>query len=87
MTSACVRKDTLRNDTQVFHKFRDSIFEIFLDLIKLQLHLLLPTFIDAEPRRGNIKRTLVSGKWIIITQKTDHSSIFTFPISCFYKII
>ena len=33
MTSACSSKDTLRNDTQVFLKFRDSIFEICLHLI------------------------------------------------------
>ena len=30
MTSACIFNDTLRNDTQVFLKFRDSIFEICL---------------------------------------------------------
>ena len=33
MTSACILKDTLRNDTQVFLKFRDSIFEVCLHLI------------------------------------------------------
>ena len=33
MTSACILKDTLRNDTQMFLKFRDSIFEICLHLI------------------------------------------------------
>ena len=33
MTSACIFKDTLRNHTQVFLKFRDSILEICLDLI------------------------------------------------------
>ena len=33
MTSACMFKDTLRNDTQVFLEFRDSIFEICLHLI------------------------------------------------------
>ena len=33
MTSACIFKDTLSNDTQVFHKFGDSIFEICLHLI------------------------------------------------------
>ena len=33
MTSACIFKDTLRNHTQVFHKFRDSIYEICLHLI------------------------------------------------------
>ena len=33
MTSACIFKDTLRNKTQVFLKFRDSIFAICLHLI------------------------------------------------------
>ena len=33
MTSACIFKDTLRNDTQVFLKFRNSIFEICLRII------------------------------------------------------
>ena len=33
MTSARIFKDTLRNDTQVFLNFRDSIFEICLHLI------------------------------------------------------
>ena len=56
MTSAWIFKDTLRNDTQVFLKFRNSILEIRLHPIKLQLHFLLPTFIDAEQRRGNIKQ-------------------------------
>ena len=35
MTSACIFKDALRNHTQVFLKFRDSIFEICLHLINL----------------------------------------------------
>ena len=33
MTSSCIFKDTLRNDTQVFRKFRNSILEICLHLI------------------------------------------------------
>ena len=35
MTSACYSKDTFRNHTHVFLKFRDSIFEICLHLINL----------------------------------------------------
>ena len=35
MTSACIFKDALRNHTQVFLKFRDSIFEICSHLINL----------------------------------------------------
>ena len=33
MTSACIFKVTLRNDTQLFLTFRDSVFEICLHLI------------------------------------------------------
>ena len=39
MTSACIFKDTLRNHTQVFFKFRDSIFEICLHLINFNCTL------------------------------------------------
>ena len=35
MTSACIFKDALRNHTQAFLKFRDSIFEICWHLINL----------------------------------------------------
>ena len=44
MTSACIFKDALRNHTQAFLKFRDSIFEICLHLINLNgtLETLLP---------------------------------------------
>ena len=39
MTSACIFKDTLRNHTQVFFKFRDSIVEICLHLINFNCTL------------------------------------------------
>ena len=39
MTSACIFKDTLRNHTQVFLKFRDSFIEICLHLINLNCTL------------------------------------------------
>ena len=39
MTSACIFKDTLRNHTQVFLKFRDSIIEICLHLINFNCTL------------------------------------------------
>ena len=46
MTSACIFKDTLKNHTQVFFKFRDSIIEICLRLIKLNCTLhFLPSLI------------------------------------------
>ena len=47
---------------------------------QLELHLLLPTFIDAEQRRGNIKGNPASRKWIIITRNTDHFLFFIFLI-------
>ena len=79
MTSACILKDTLRNDTQVFLKFRDFILEICLHLINWNFtSYFLPTFIDAEKRRGNIKGNPASWNWIIITRNTDHFLIFIF---------
>ena len=39
MTSACIFRDTLRNHTQVFLEFRDSIFEICLHLINFNCTL------------------------------------------------
>ena len=39
MTSACIFNDTLRNHTQVFLKFRDSIIEICLHLINFNCTL------------------------------------------------
>ena len=39
MTSACIFKDTLRNHTQVFLNFRDSIIEICLHLINFNCTL------------------------------------------------
>ena len=71
MTSACIFKDTLRYHTQVFLKFRNSILR-FVYISSYSTALLTPTFIDAEQRRGNIKRNPASGKWIRITRNTDH---------------
>ena len=80
MTSACIFRDTLRNHTQVFRKIRDSNFEICLRLINSKLHFLLPTFIDAEQLRGNIKGNPASQKLIIITRNTHHFLFFKFVI-------
>ena len=75
MTSACISKDTLRNQTQVFLEFRDSILRfVYISSTPTSL----PTSIDAEQRRGNIKRNPTSGNWTIIISDTDHSSIFIF---------
>ena len=74
MTSACIFKDTLRNHTQVFLKFRDSIIEICLHLINFNCTLDFLPFIDAQQRRGNIKRNPASGEWIRLARNTDHSN-------------
>ena len=50
MTPACILMDTLRNNTQMFLKFKDLFTSH-----QLELHSLLLIFIDAEQRRGNIK--------------------------------
>ena len=81
MTSACIFKDTLWNDTQVFLKIRDSLFLVLFTSHQLELHFLLPTFIDAEQRRGgNIKGNPAPRKWIITTRKTNHFLIFSFLV-------
>ena len=49
-------------------------FEICLHLINLNGMLDFLPFIDAEQRRGNIKRKLASRKSTTITRNTDHSA-------------
>ena len=46
MTSACILKDTLRNDTQMFLKFIDTIFEICLHLINSNI---TSSFLTSSP--------------------------------------
>ena len=55
MTSTCIFKDTLRNDTQVFFRFKDSTLRI-LYISSFQLHSWLPKFIDAEQELGKYQR-------------------------------
>ena len=50
---------------------------------QFELHFLLPTFIDAEQRRRNVKGNRASRKWTNITPNTDHSLIFNFWIQLF----
>ena len=78
-TSECILKDTLRKNTQVFLKFRDSIFEFCLYLINSNLtpYFLTPNFNAADRRRRNTKRSPAWWKWIITTPNTDH---FLIPI-------
>ena len=71
MTSACIFKDTLRNHTQVLLQFRNSLLRV---VYISSTPTSLPTFIDAEQRRGNIKRNPASRKWTTIISDTDHST-------------
>ena len=57
-----------------FLRIRNSIFEICLHLINLNGTLDFLPFIDAEQRRGSIKRKPASRKWTTITRNTDHST-------------
>ena len=74
MTSACIFKDTLRNHTQVFLEFRNSILRFVYISFNFNCTLDFLPFIAAEQRRGTIKGNPASGKWIRITRNTDHST-------------
>ena len=80
MTSACIFRDTLGNETQVFLKIGDSNFEICLHLINSNFTFyFLPSSMlssGAETSMGN----RASRNWIIITRKADHFPIFIFAI-------
>ena len=53
MTSACIFKNALMNDTRVFPKFKDSIFESCLHLNNSSF---TPYFLTSSTQeRGNIK--------------------------------
>ena len=84
MTSAYLSKDTLRNDTQVFLKFSDSIFEICLHLINSHCtSYFLPSSMLSSGAETSKKippnNTEVSLPAIPITL------IFTFPIQLLDK--
>ena len=76
MMSACIFKDILRNHTQIFHEFRKSILRFVYISFNFNCTLDFLPSIDAEQRRGNIKRNPASAKCTRITRDTDHSSIF-----------
>ena len=78
ITSACIFKDTLRNQTQVFFKVRNTILRFVYNSFNFNCTLDFLPSTDAEQRCGNIKRNPASGKCTRITRDTDHSSIFTF---------
>ena len=74
MTSACIFKDTLRNHTQVFLEFRNSIWRfVYISSTPTALSTSY-LFIDVEQRRGNIKGNPASRKWMTIISYTDHST-------------
>ena len=55
MRSACIFKDTLRNDTRVFLKFRNFIFEVCLHLINpnCTLYFLPSVMLSSRARTSN----------------------------------
>ena len=70
MTSACISKDTLSNNTQVFLKYKIFIFEICLHLINFNFTPYFLTSLTQE--RGYIKPIPPDEKRIIITRNTNH---------------
>ena len=74
MTSACIFKDTLRNHTQIFLEFKNSILRFVYISFNFNCTLDFLPSIDAEQRRGNIKGNPASGKWTINISNTDHST-------------
>ena len=76
MMSACIFKDILRNHTQIFLEFRNPILRFVYISFNFNCTLDFLASIDAEQRRGNIKRNPASGKCTRITRDTDYSSIF-----------
>ena len=87
VTSACILKDTLRNDTQVFLEYRDSMFEICLHLINLKCtSYFLPPFMlsnGAGTSKGTpLKNPEVSIPAILITL-----SFSFFKSGCSIKIL
>ena len=74
MTSACIFKDILRNHTQIFLEFRNSILRFVYISFNFNCTLDFLPSLDAEQRRGNINWNPASGKWTIIISNTDHST-------------
>ena len=74
MTSTCIFKDILRNQTQIFLEFKNSI----LSFVYISFNFnctpdFLPS-IDEEQRRGTIKGNPASAKWTFFISDTDHST-------------
>ena len=82
MTSACIFKETLRNDTQVFLKIWNSIFEICLHPINFNF---TPYFLPSSTLSSYARtpeEIPPDEKWIIITRNTGHFliSISSIPL-------
>ena len=81
MTSACILKDTLRNDTQVFLRFRDSTFEICLHLTNLNCtSYFLPSLMLSSGAGTSKEIPLKNNEALFITRNTDHFLISTASI-------
>ena len=80
MTSACIVKDTLRNGSQVFLKFRDSVFEICLHLINLNFTSYYLASSPLSSDAGTSKKIPLDEKRNILTLNTDHFLISTSSI-------
>ena len=85
MTSACIFKDTLRNETQVFHEFKDSFFEICLHLINSNSTTYFLTSSMLSGGAGTAKEIPPDQMWGIITRNNDHFLISFFQFSCSIK--
>ena len=78
MTSACILKDTLRNDTQVFLKFRNPIFEICLHLINSNF---TPYFLTSSPLSDD------AGTSKEIPPDESELSLPAIPITFWFKLL
>ena len=86
MTSACMFKDTLRNDTQVFLKFKISIFEISSHLINFNFTPYFLTLSMLTTNAGTSKEIPLDEKWNTITRNTIHfSKVNTYYSAAFYQ--
>ena len=77
MTSACIFKDTLKNDTQVFLKFKVSVFEICSHFINFSFTPYFLTPSELSKNAGTTVEIPPDGKWFIVTSNTNHFLIST----------
>ena len=72
MTSACILKDKLKNDTQMILKLKVSIFEICLPPINFSSTPYFLTSSTLSRNAGTSKETPPNEKRIFITRNTNH---------------